>query len=874
MPDCENTLQNTRKCAQTSLTAYSLFSRQLPISFYRIILAQGSHHELAIYSIISKGAINLNDMDPIGYLPLDKPSLAVYAMKNCNTVSPHWPHPHAPGASNETPHWVDWEEMKAFGCNWALAAPMACSSPYCERLLGAVLVAGNNTTTPTSPAGASFSINPEWLKDWSCELAQGIAHASVAVMESSLEMLRLLYPPKVVEALVYNAIAPGSSAPEEAERLAELLNAVVDARNAEDDAVAEAAADFSLSGPMTAPGNDDGMDLSEEAQLPNSEAQESSSPTTKKIKTIKSVNVRNLPSPAHHNYPTTATSTAGGSQTRRFSPVQHSPFAAISATTPFSPTIPGRTTSGGGSAPPTTTGNTSERTSTDSFEDRGDSHGGGRSSSRRLSSPSHMAAAVLRQASLQSGPSILNSMEDLASMSPANSEVEGYEDILNEDATARLMRRPSYQIDRSYSYESMESGGGGGGNGGASSPRVAVVLVHSQEQQPEQQPEQQQQLGGQAGGEVEEEARSTSPRIAVIFPAPYATDGFQSNIPSQDIGATSGRGSRGTSPDGRNADGYLNGGTDVTTAVHSQHRTFYEHQTAYSHNQQNYPQPHQQHQDQHPHAHSLSTISEGERSGRSSQPGPMSSRSLSSQLNSFPSNNISSPLISSSPASSLRWDQEWDLAFTDARLEDKFKDHVVAKLVFMEAVVGGVFVALCTAYFATHPLFSLKYLITLDSGGLFPLILLLTVPLFILLGAREAYTQHRLFVLPVLRLLAAMASGTWLSSLGFESLQAVPLAVLALTNPVRLRFHIPLQLFCMWATIQPGVTAFLVAFLLPTAVVYVVEERLRRQFKLDSLAASAAAAISAPAAAAARSGSGSVGPASPGAVPAAGISSK
>jgi hypothetical protein len=122
-------------------------------------------------------------MDPIGYLPLHKPSLAVQAMKCCSSVSPHWPIPHAPGGEEDTRQRVDWEEMKSLGCDWALAAPMACTSPRCERLLGAVLIAGKSTT---AAAALGPSINPEWLKEWSCELAQGIAHASVSVMESSL----------------------------------------------------------------------------------------------------------------------------------------------------------------------------------------------------------------------------------------------------------------------------------------------------------------------------------------------------------------------------------------------------------------------------------------------------------------------------------------------------------------------------------------------------------------------------------------------------------------------------------------------------------------------------------------------------------------
>ena len=138
-------------------------------------------------------------MDPIGFLPLDEPSLSVHAMKCCAAVSPQWttqqtpPEAGAAQGAADKGEWVDWEEMKTLSCDWALAAPLACRNPHCERFLGVVLVGGKNTTVATSPLFPSSSIghfgpsiNPEWLREWSYELAQAIAHASVSVMESSL----------------------------------------------------------------------------------------------------------------------------------------------------------------------------------------------------------------------------------------------------------------------------------------------------------------------------------------------------------------------------------------------------------------------------------------------------------------------------------------------------------------------------------------------------------------------------------------------------------------------------------------------------------------------------------------------------------------
>jgi hypothetical protein len=811
-------------------------------------------------------------MDPLGHLPLDKPSLAVDAMKRCATVSPQCPGSPsiAVGASTGADERVDWEEMKTLGCDWALAAPLACTSPRCERLLGAVLISGKSTSSsfPGSASGQiGPSINPEWLKEWSCELAQGIAHASVSVMESSLDMLRLLYPPKIVEALVYNAIAPGGH-PDEAERVAELLDfATAAQRDTEDDvnvdvstaAVSACTFDFSPSDPITTSGIR-GQDVFEDPILASTETEESSSPRKSLVRTV---NARNLPR-MHYTYPTTAGSAAGAApgQSRGFSPIEHSPFAALSAKTPFSPTsaaLPGRTTTsaGGERGAPSTTGTTSERTSTDSYEGRGEAFGL-RPTSRLLSSPSHMAAAVLRQASLQSRQSLINSNEELASMSPANSEVEGYEDLLSEDATARAMKRPSYQLDRAHSYESIESAGNSAGNSEGSAHTGNGSIINSDDGQegnqnhlgssPPISPRAEQQglmlLGGGpnlSNEEVMEEITNTSPRVSVVFPAPYATSTLHNNS-NQELGADSG---------GRGVNHYENGGT--ATVLHP-HRTFHEHQAAYIHNQHNHQHHHQQQQQQQQHAHSqsLSTISEG--GSRSSQHDvtTMTSRSLSSQLNSFSSNPSPVHSVSSTPASSFHWDQEWDLAFADARVEQKFTKHVISQLLAAEVAVGAtVLVLTVTTFLAMYPQFSFDQLVNLDSGGLFPLLLIFMLPLIISLGAREAWTQHRLLILPGLRLLSALLSATWLVSVGFASIQAVPLGVISLTNPMRLRFHIPLQLLCMWASIRPGIVTFLSAFLIPTAVIYVVEQRLRRNFLLDSLAAATAAAAAAAAAASA-----------------------
>jgi hypothetical protein len=701
-------------------------------------------------------------------------------------------------------------------------------------------------------------------------------------------MLRLLYPPKVVEALVYNAIAPDGH-PDEAKRLAQLLDltAVGEDEDEQDAATAavNAVVDFSSSAPTTITAQD--LSNGEDASAGSSDTQASGSPN-KTNTNIRTVNARNLPPLPPHNYPTSSAAAAGAApgQTRRFSPVQHSPFAALSAANPhpFSPPPPPAvaTAPGGGTGP--TTGASSERTSTDSLEDRGDAPFA-RPTSRRLSSPSHMAAAVLRQASLQSRPSLMNN-EDVTNVSPANSEVEGYEDLLSEDATARAMKRPSYQLGRAHSYESMDSANNSDGghiaadrnnSGDTSSPRAAVILVH---QRPEVSEEQQQQqlltaanLLGEEEGDEEQEPEKLSPRVAVIFPVAYRNNEFHNNL-HQEIrpGGGGGGGNR-----------YENGSNPSNLHVQQQqpqqqhpHRTFQEHQTAYSNDQRNQQHPHQQ-QDQQSqqHTHSLSTISEG----GGSQAEPMTSRSLSSQLNSFPSNTSPSPQ-NSTPASSLHWDQEWDLAFCDPRVEQKFSKHINTKALAVEIFFGGALLAAAAAYFIRYPKFSFSKLIDIDgtmqsSGGVLPFLVLFTVPLVAAVNARDSWIQNRCWLVPAMRLLAAITSGPWLVSLGFSPMQAVPLAVVALSNPLVLRFHIPLQLLCMWVAIQPGLRQFLIAFLIPTAVLYVAEQRVRRKFKLESQAAAAVAAVASSAVAGGGGrGSGSAGSGggvvSPGPVPALG----
>ena len=112
-------------------------------------------------------------MESTSALPTSTPAMALRAMRRCSVVTAR-----ASTSDASTEECVDWKILRDLGCTWAIAAPLACKDPNCERLLGAVLAGGNGSL--------GFGINPDWFREWSCELAQWIAHASVSVMESSL----------------------------------------------------------------------------------------------------------------------------------------------------------------------------------------------------------------------------------------------------------------------------------------------------------------------------------------------------------------------------------------------------------------------------------------------------------------------------------------------------------------------------------------------------------------------------------------------------------------------------------------------------------------------------------------------------------------
>ena len=195
--------------------------------------------------------------------------------------------------------------------------------------------------------------------------------------------------------------------------------------------------------------------------------------------------------------------------------------------------------------------------------------------------------------------------------------------------------------------------------------------------------------------------------------------------------------------------------------------------------------------------HSLSTISEGG-SMNSSQREAMTSRSLSSQLQSTPS-----------PQRSVTWEQEWDLAFGDARVEQRFNDYVTPRVVTAERFTGGASAAGGAAALA----FNASAAAVAVAAQLIPLLGILVLPLLGALFFPLSWSQTRVMLVPPLRLLAALIVGPWLKRAGFGIFHSLPLGLLALMHPLTLRFHIPLQLLCLWSSVNTGIWEFILGFL-------------------------------------------------------------
>ncbi|RMZ53031.1 hypothetical protein APUTEX25_001150, partial [Auxenochlorella protothecoides] len=167
--------------------ASNLTSVFLGVDDIWVVLANGAATELEAIPVLERGAVCRGPLLADWPLPPGAPSLSRMVMDSKNVEE-------LMGEALESaPDYSDLEELRRRGAvGWCQAAPLACDAPH-ATLLGALLLTGR---------GPRPTMDAAWLADWACEMAQTIAHASVQVMEASLDVLRVVFPPKVLEQLV------------------------------------------------------------------------------------------------------------------------------------------------------------------------------------------------------------------------------------------------------------------------------------------------------------------------------------------------------------------------------------------------------------------------------------------------------------------------------------------------------------------------------------------------------------------------------------------------------------------------------------------------------------------------------------------------
>lgn len=383
-----------------------------------IALANGED-ELESFALLDEGSVNTAALFPTAFVSLGEPSAALRAIKHQDTILIE-----SQTAGRE--ELADWRRLHASGSGvtWLLAAPLIstlCTSPdgiplqhgshNLPWLLGAVLVGGR---------GEQPTVDRQWLSEWACEMAALISPASVQLMECSLEMLSVIFPPKVLEQLVANAARKTGQTD-----LAEVLQ---QATSSPGTAGGSSWRGSSAGGrsPATAPSSARSS-LGDGAKPP-------------------------LPGTYHRRVP----SSDGQQQAVQGlgqSGAGTSPFAAgamraqievgSDSSTPTSPlTHPysAQVMAADGGALP----------------DSGPSQGAGMLSPNaaallRQASKGSVASAILRQISLQSELSLMLEDHSPCPVSPHVWEVEGYEDILEEDHRHNQGRRASMQVERAHS---------------------------------------------------------------------------------------------------------------------------------------------------------------------------------------------------------------------------------------------------------------------------------------------------------------------------------------------------------------------------------------------------------------------------------------
>lgn len=174
----------------SSCTAVTIFLSSFHANSCSILLANGcSGARLEVYDIVSNRRCVLNPMKPDGTNKEDTNAAEISMSKKEVIISKTRNVDECDTDGNEIDH--------NGGFQWIITSPLECTMATCSQLLGvsqAVCIAG----TPT--------INPEWLYDWSCEVADNVAHASVMIMEDALDTLHSVFPYYLVDWLIMNVV--------------------------------------------------------------------------------------------------------------------------------------------------------------------------------------------------------------------------------------------------------------------------------------------------------------------------------------------------------------------------------------------------------------------------------------------------------------------------------------------------------------------------------------------------------------------------------------------------------------------------------------------------------------------------------------------
>eukprot|EP00887_Chlorella_sp_A99_P007882 scaffold20.g7882.t1 len=366
----------------------------------------------------------------------------------------------------------DWSYLREHhGTDWLLAAPLRCQRPCECHLLGAVLVAGR---------GEQPTVDASWLQEWAWEVAHAIAHASVAVMESSLDILHVIFPPRVLASLLESACrATGQDSVAEAVRHARAQLAATPASGNGGTGVAalqpqpRTRSSAELRGGTDAGGEASGDGTpertSEDSVATLAFGAGRASPTTPfALQSGQPL----TPEDSADSVPCPGAQAPPGAQVPSALPPLPPlpPLPAGSASwsarqaAASSPRPLAKTRRQGRSAPSLLALAGSPIPSPHAAESLL------REASASLASRASTASVLLHHLSLQSDLSHMLDSEACQPFSPHGSEVMGFEDLLEEDAAAHASRRPSTALDRAHSKPTEGAAGAAEAYEGAADP--------------------------------------------------------------------------------------------------------------------------------------------------------------------------------------------------------------------------------------------------------------------------------------------------------------------------------------------------------------------------------------------------------------------